>query len=82
MFKFRPLDAKSDILRLRGLELSLGFGDGLVRVDAGVVQRVRQLEGFLIGNHRRIQKRLKRVLPAKLKVVLGDFRLNREACVF
>ena len=51
MFKLRPLDAQSDILRLRGFELSLGFRHGFVRADAGLVLGLGEIERLLISDH-------------------------------
>jgi hypothetical protein len=38
MFELRPLDAESDILRLRGFQLTFGLLHCLVRANAGFVQ--------------------------------------------
>jgi hypothetical protein len=42
-------------LGLRRLQLHLGLRHGLVRIDAGLEQGLRQLERFLIGHYGRIE---------------------------
>ena len=79
MFKLCPLDFKRGILCLRGLELGLSLRYVFVRVDAGLVQSPRQIEGLLISDHSRIQQLLQGILSAKLKVIFGKVGLDGEA---
>jgi len=78
----RAKNSDIGVFRLRGGELSLRLQDGLLRVDAGFVQSLGEVDGLLEGLHGGVEEFFQSVLRAKLEVIDGEVGLHGEARVF
>ena len=67
---------------LRGFQLCFRLRHGFIGIYSSVIQNFREVQRFLVGDHRRIEQLLQIILPAKLVIIYGDFRLSREAHIF
>ena len=82
MLVLRAQNAHGGGLRLGGFQLRFGLRDGLIRIDTGFVERLRQIERLLVGDHGRVQQILERIFVAKLVVIDRDLGLRGQPHIF
>ena len=82
MLKLGASNAEVGGLDARGVKLRFRLGNRFIRVDSGLEEHLRQVQGLLENNHGRIEQFLQGILTAQFIVVDCKFRLRCQPSVF